>query len=849
MTLAPGTTLAGYRIESLLGRGGMGEVYLATHAGLGRKVALKLLAPELAADEGFRQRFIAESRLAAALDHPHIVPIYEAGEAGERLFLAMRYVEGADLGALIARDGPLEPTRAIGLLAGIAAALDAAHERGLIHRDVKPANILVARTSRGDEHAYLADFGLVKQLCADAGFTRSGQLVGSVDYVAPEQIEGRPIDGRVDVYSLACVLYTCLAGRPPYERETEMATLWAHVQTPAPRLSDVRPELAAYDPVIARGMAKDPAERYAGAAALVAAAGALKTGRSPIDNRPSPIVPATIGSLTGSWADLDPLIGRDQLLASLLDELKRSRFVSLTGPGGSGKTRLAEAVVSAVRQVGQDAWFVDLSAVEDRSLVAASIVTTLRLEGSPARDPLDVIIETLAERESVLVLDNLEQIAGVGQVATSLLHGAPGLRILATSRAPLGVRGEMEMAVPTLDLPDEPTVAALERSAAGSLFLARSRALGRMRSFDERTAVEISTLLRMLDGLPLAIELAAARTRAMSPAEIVSRLERHGVEAIDSHDGDRHRSLRAILDWTLGLLSPTEVQTLEAVSVCAGFDLDLAQTLAPDIDVVDAIESLVRLGLVATMGTLETVSRFRLLETIRTTVLRDLTDERLHALEDRHAQTFLDLAEEWDRPSAGGWTPDLVERLDADADNIRRALDRLDAVDPGRSLALGSRLVPFWQTRGRLAEGVGRFERTSALAPEPSVELARGLRGISPWPRYADDFVVLVSGTEAHADAVREEVAAVLAAMGLRLSESKMRVCHIDEGFDFLGFRIQRRTKRGTNQRVVYTKFAALGAIPMSEAALIADWSGRGSGGSQTEKELGHNWPQLPCSQ
>ncbi len=218
MTLAPGSTLAAYAIERLLGRGGMGEVYLATHEGLGRRVALKLLAPELAADPAFRERFIAESRLAASLDHPHIVPIYEAGETDGRLFLAMRYVEGDDLGALIAAAGPLEPGRAVGLLAGIGAALDAAHDRGLVHRDVKPANILVARTARGEEHAYLGDFGLTKLLGSDAGFTRSGQLVGSVDYVAPEQIEGRPVDHRVDVYSLACVLYTALTGRPPYAR-------------------------------------------------------------------------------------------------------------------------------------------------------------------------------------------------------------------------------------------------------------------------------------------------------------------------------------------------------------------------------------------------------------------------------------------------------------------------------------------------------------------------------------------------------------------------------------------------------------------------------------------------------
>jgi predicted ATPase/DNA-binding CsgD family transcriptional regulator len=442
-----------------------------------------------------------------------------------------------------------------------------------------------------------------------------------------------------------------------------------------------------------------------------------------------------------SWVDLDPLIGRDVELANLLDELERSRLVSLTGPGGSGKTRLAEAVLSTIRERGRNAWFVDLSAIDDESLVGATIWTTLRLEGSAVKGPLDVVIDTLADRDAVLGLDNVEQITGIGQIATYLLRGAPGLRILTTSRIPLGVRGEVEVAVPTLVLPAESTVESVEQSPAGALFMARARAIGRLRTIDDQTASDIVILLHRLDGLPLAIELAAARSRAMSPAEIARRVEERGTEAIDSHDGNRHRSLRAILDWTLGLLSPAECETLEAVSVCAGFDLDLAQALAPEVDVVDAIESLITLGLVATSSTPGMGSRFRLLETIRTTVLRGLTDDRVHALEDRHAHKFLDMADDWDRTSAGGWTPDLVERLDAEADNIRRALDRLDAVDPRQSLVLGSRLATFWQTRGRLAEGLGRFDRTFALAPEPSVELARAT---ALYPRLAQGVLGLI---------------------------------------------------------------------------------------------------------
>ncbi len=298
MTLPSGTRLGGYRIESLLGRGGMGEVYRATDERLGRTVALKLVNEQVAERPGIRERFLAESRLAASLDHPNIVPIYEAGEADGRLYLAMRYVAGSDLEQLIRSGGALSPERAVALLSGIAEALDAAHDRGLVHRDVKPSNILVARTERGGEHAYLGDFGLVKHLGSEAGLTVSGQLLGSVDYVAPEQVEGRPIDGRVDVYSLACVLYTAITAAVPYPRQTDMATLWAHVQSPPPRPSAVDPALAAFDPVIARGMAKDETERTASAgellqdAATAAARSTMASAAAPgVAAKPSPAVP------------------------------------------------------------------------------------------------------------------------------------------------------------------------------------------------------------------------------------------------------------------------------------------------------------------------------------------------------------------------------------------------------------------------------------------------------------------------------------------------------------------------------------------------------------------------------
>ena len=253
-----GTEIAGFRIESQLGRGGMGVVYLAQHLRLDRKVALKVLAPELGESEKFRERFIRESRVAASIDHPNIVPIYDADERDGLLFIAMRYVEGTDLRKLLKAEGTLEPIRVLAIVEQVASALDAAHARGLVHRDVKPGNVLLTAA----DHVYLSDFGLTKRALSVSGLTKTGQLVGTIDYVAPEHIKGAPVDGRADVYSLGCVAYECLTGSVPFPREMEVAVLWAHVEEMPPRPSALAPDLSPrVDEAIGRALAKDPSDR------------------------------------------------------------------------------------------------------------------------------------------------------------------------------------------------------------------------------------------------------------------------------------------------------------------------------------------------------------------------------------------------------------------------------------------------------------------------------------------------------------------------------------------------------------------------------------------------------------
>ena len=271
VAMGPGVLFGGYRIEAVVGRGGMGVVYRATDLSLARPVALKLIAPEFSQDPGFRERFLREPRLAASLDHPGLVPIYEAGEREGQLYLAMRWVEGSDLRQMLQRGGRLSPEVTVNVLTQIAAALDATHRRGVVHRDVKPANILVD----DDGHAYLGDFGVSGE--AGAG----GRMAGTLDYLAPEQIRGEDLDGRTDCFALGCVLHECLSGAPPFRRETESEALWAHLREPPPRLRDY-PEL---DPVIARALAKERDERYPDCEEMMRAAAAALGVAGPAPGR------------------------------------------------------------------------------------------------------------------------------------------------------------------------------------------------------------------------------------------------------------------------------------------------------------------------------------------------------------------------------------------------------------------------------------------------------------------------------------------------------------------------------------------------------------------------------------
>ncbi|HET6643774.1 MAG TPA: protein kinase, partial [Gaiellaceae bacterium] len=385
-----GTELASYRIESLLGFGGMSVVYLAEDLRLKRKVALKLLSVGLAEDESFRERFLRESELAASIDHPNIVPIYEAGATEDLLYIAMRYVEGRDLKERLDH-GRLDPGDAIGIVTQVASALDSAHARGLVHRDVKPSNVLLDAGARpdGSDHVYLADFGITRRI-SEEGTADEGHLLGTLDYIAPEQITGKEVDGRADVYSLGCVLYECLVGRPPFRGVSDLAVVFAHLDTDPPPPSAGRPELpGALDAVIARALSKEPEERYSSCRELARAAlkvavdeasrrvadvaSRAAAGRSDLSEAeaelagkvvdlqhvreqaralsapPTPTRSAAEGTCPFKGlasfepVDADYFFGRERLVAELAARLVGAGFLGIVGPSGSGKSSVLRA--------------------------------------------------------------------------------------------------------------------------------------------------------------------------------------------------------------------------------------------------------------------------------------------------------------------------------------------------------------------------------------------------------------------------------------------------------------------------------------------------------------------------
>jgi predicted ATPase len=848
--LAAGRTIAGYTIEGVLGRGGMAVVYRATHAARGEPVALKLVAPHVRWADVVHERFEREARLAAAVAHRGILPVYETGRYEGRPFVAMK-LERSDLGRLLREERRLTPARAVALVSQVAAALDAAHAHALVHRDVKPSNVLLGE-EEGEERAYVADFGVARAAFSGVDLP-TGELVGTIAYASPEQLRGEPVDHRTDVYSLGCLLYECLTGRLPYARRDSLAIAWAHLQDEPPQPSAQVPALPrGLDEVVRRTLAKQPEARFGSAGELAAAARLVVHGRSRRHERAAPgpaalpvgtvtllvaegideearrtvhaacsaqggaVVAANDGGVLAAFAEpegalravaarpagvrigihtgtphltsagyvgsdvrraegiaaaahggqvvvssstaaeveadeLRPLgfhrledfpepvvlyqlgggsfpplktvantnlpvppssfLGREHDLREADLLLRETRLLSVTGPGGAGKTRFALELARRARELrfadyGDGVFGCFLASLRDPTLVLATVAQALSVAEQPGTSALEALTAHIGPRRVLLLLDNVEHMLPAAvEDLSQLLAGCPALTLLVTSRELLHVPAEHAYELPPLAA-DESVALFCERAAC-------------------EPSAPIAELCSRLEGLPLAIELAAARMSVLSAEELLARLSRRLDLLKAGRDADpRQQTLRATIEWSHDLLAADAQRLFSRLSVFAGgCTLEAAEAVCgADLD---SLESLLDKSLLRRSD-----DRFWMLETIRELAAELLEQSgESDALARRHAKHFTELAERIG-PDARGRTLAVLDELAREYANFRAALKWTDASGEFDLLArLGGALGMYWYSRGPYAEA--RSWLVAALRHEASIDDARVVASIA----------------------------------------------------------------------------------------------------------------------
>ena len=722
----PAALVAGrYRLERPIAAGAMGEVYLARDLQLDRPVAIKFLHQASRGSTDARARFVAEARTAARLDHPNVATVHDVGEDDDgRLFIAMAYYPGETLRERIAR-GALAPEEGARIGSQIAGALAAAHAAGIVHRDVKPANVLFDAAGA----VRLADFGIAKFV--DRELTVPGVLLGTVAYMSPEQARGEPVDGASDLWSLGVVLFEMLASRRPFVDQAPHAMLHALIERePAPLPDDVSIP-SSLRSLIGALLEKDQSRRPRDAAEVarllrLAAKGGEDQGHQQLERAQS--LDPRIGHLP---TPLTSFVGRTRELGLARRLREESRLLTLTGPGGTGKSRLALQLASDVsdRYPG-GVWWVPLTDVVDAAHVPSTIASALGLRDLGGQPALDRIIGFLQSRRTLIVLDNFEHVLSAARTVAELLAASPELQLLVTSREPLSLQGEQELAVPPLAIPSRGDADATENESV-TLFVQRALSVRPDFSVDAAALEAITEICRRLDGLPLALELAAARTRLLSPRAILARLENR-LELLRSNSSDRperHRTMRQVIDWSYVLLGDAERALFNRLSIfVGGISLEAAEAIAPARPdarpgaVLDVLESLCSKSLLRVEETSNDEPRFAMLETVREFAL-----EQLRAVGDAdaaqraHRAYFLSFAE---RAAAELRGPDQalwLTRLERDYANFRAVLegtlDLPSGVSSGALLdaaRIAVALDRLWFTRGPLLEGCDYFRRILA---------------------------------------------------------------------------------------------------------------------------------------
>jgi predicted ATPase/serine/threonine protein kinase len=724
--LAKGTQLGQYTIVALIGAGGMGEVYRARDTRLNRDVAIKLLPSFLSADRDRLRRFEQEARAAAALNHPNILTVFQMGTHEDAPYMVSELLEGGTLREQLKR-GPLPIRRVIDYGVQIARGLAAAHERGIVHRDLKPENLFVTKDGR----VKILDFGLAKltqrawtidgKAPTISDLTEPGAVLGTVGYMSPEQVSGKAADHRADIFAFGAVLYEMLTGKRAFQKPTPPETMSAILNEDPPAVSQLAPATPpALQRLVRHCLEKGLEQRFHSASDLAFALEALS------ETAPtSPPAKVPLAKSAGRRMYLPTpqtsLIGREREVADASGLLLRPnvRLLTLTGAGGAGKTRLAIAVASAAADnFTGGVQFVGLASITHPDLVGTAITKTLGLRQVSSRTVPELIADHLRDLGPfLLVLDNFEQILPAASTLAEILKACPAVKILVSSRACLRIYGEQEF-----------PVAPLGADAAMELFAQRATAVRPNFAINSENAEAIREICSRLDGLPLAIELAAARTKVLSPGAILVRLQSR-LQLLTGGACDlpeRQQTLRNTIEWSHDLLNEAEQMlfrrfavfsgggTLEATEAVCNTGLDLG------IDPLEGLSSLVDKNLVQLVNRPELEPRFSMLETVREYALERLAASgEVTAVRRAHAAYCLVLAEEGNPelspPDRAAW----LSRCDIEIDNFRSALDGLfESRNLDWGLRLSMALFRFWDMREHLIEGRTYLEAVLRLAGE-----------------------------------------------------------------------------------------------------------------------------------
>ncbi len=733
-----------YKILSLIGKGGMGEVYLAQDTRLDRRVALKILPPDFIDNKGRMERFLREAKTASALNHPNIITIYEIGALQNTHYIATELIEGETLTKYF-KTATLNLKNALDIFMQMASALDAAHRAGIIHRDIKPENVMI----RPDGLVKILDFGIAK-LAERHGATRTrrhgdedktliaasplrpvpaspktapGMIIGTVNYMSPEQARGKTVDARSDIFSFGIVLYEVLTGKKPFEGETPMDTIGAILHLEPLPLNQLLPELpSAVEQIINKILRKNTDERYQNAKDLLTDLRNVKQrldyeeierSITPVKSDPEIILENLPPNNLSS--SLSSLIGRKAEIAEIMDLLRQpnTRLLTITGVSGTGKTRISQAIAHESRaEFANGVYFISLATIGNSSLVVPIIGQTLGLREESGKPLKERIGDYLREKKMLIVLDNFEQITEAAPTIGELLSDAPNLKILVTSRVRLNLRFEREFTLQPLGVPIDKRLTANElgKFPAVALFVERAKAAKSNFALTDENAGSVAEICQRLDGLPLAIELAAVRVNMLTPQAILKRLE-NSLKLLTGGARDlpeRQRTMYGAIAWSYDLLDEDERKLFNRVFVFrGGFTLDSAEAIADaNVDVFNCLTSLVDKSMLVQGEQSDGEPRLKMLQVVRE-FAREKLEQSGEENETRHlhAKFFTDLAEQAEPGFRGEKSSEWLEIIELEHDNFRVVLEWTLANEQETALRIVSALPQFWIKRGYLAEG------------------------------------------------------------------------------------------------------------------------------------------------